>query len=65
MEAADPWHQEIGGRPCPAANVEHRSFAKSSGFAVGLFFLNFIFVPILGFGQAQYVGPAAGRPRAM
>ena len=42
-----------------------KSFAKSSGFAVGLFFLNFIFVPILGFGQAQYVGPAAGRPRAM
>jgi uncharacterized protein DUF5684 len=42
-----------------------KSFAKSSGFAVGLFFLNFIFVPILGFGESQYVGPAAGVPRAM
>jgi hypothetical protein len=42
-----------------------RSFAKSSGFAVGLFFLNFIFVPILGFGESRYVGPAAGGPRAM
>jgi hypothetical protein len=42
-----------------------KSFAKSSGFAVGLFFLNFIFVPILGFGDSRYVGPAAGRPRAL
>jgi hypothetical protein len=42
-----------------------RSFAKSSGFAVGLFFLNFIFIPILGFGEARYVGPAAAGPRAM
>ena len=42
-----------------------RSFAKSTGFAVGLFFLNFIFVPILGFGEARYVGPAAGGPRAI
>ncbi len=42
-----------------------KSFAKSSGFAVGLFFLNFIFVPILGFGESQYVGPAAAAPRAM
>ncbi len=42
-----------------------KSFAKSSGFAVGLFFLSFIFVPILGFGESQYVGPAAGVPRAM
>ncbi len=42
-----------------------KSFAKSSGFAVGLFFLNFIFIPILGFGEAQYVGPAAAAPRAV
>ena len=42
-----------------------KSFAKSSGFAVGLIFLNFIFVPILGFGEAQYVGPAAQGPRAI
>jgi Family of unknown function (DUF5684) len=42
-----------------------KSFAKSSGFAVGLFFLNFIFIPILGFGDAQYVGPAGSGPRAL
>ena len=42
-----------------------KSFAKSSGFGVGLFFLNFIFIPILGFGESQYVGPAAAGPRTM
>jgi hypothetical protein len=42
-----------------------KSFAKSTGFAVGLFLLNFIFIPILGFGESQYVGPAAQNPRAV
>ena len=42
-----------------------KSFAKSSGFAVGLFLLTFIFVPILGFGESRYAGPAAAWPRAM
>ena len=42
-----------------------KSYGKTVGFAVGLFFLPFIFFPILGFGSAQYVGPAAGRPRAI
>jgi Family of unknown function (DUF5684) len=42
-----------------------RSFGKSGAFAVGLFLLNFIFVPILGFGAAQYVGPSAAGPRAL
>jgi hypothetical protein len=37
-----------------------KSFGRSSGFAVGLIFLPFIFIPILGFGDASYVGPAAG-----
>ena len=36
-----------------------KSYAKSSGFAVGLILLGFIFFPILGFGSAAYVGPAA------
>jgi hypothetical protein len=36
-----------------------KSFGKSGGFAVGLFLLPFIFFPILGFGDARYVGPAA------
>jgi hypothetical protein len=42
-----------------------KSFAKSTGFAVGLFLLNFIFVPILGFGEARYVGPSSGGPRVI
>jgi hypothetical protein len=42
-----------------------KSFAKSTGFAVGLIFLPFIFIPILGFGAAAYAGPAAGGPRAV
>jgi hypothetical protein len=42
-----------------------KSYAKGVAFGVGLIFLNFIFVPILGFGPAQYVGPAASGPRAM
>ncbi len=42
-----------------------KSFAKGSAFAVGLIFLPFIFIPILGFGPAAYVEPAAGGPRAM
>ena len=29
-------------------------FGKGTGFAVGLFFLGFIFFPILAFGSAQY-----------
>lgn len=33
-----------------------KSFGKTSGFTVGLFFLRFIFIPILGFGQAVYTG---------
>lgn len=36
-----------------------KSFGKGIGFAIGLIFLPFIFVPILGFGSAQYQGPAA------
>ena len=33
-------------------------FGKGVGFAVGMIFLGFIFVPILGFGSAQYQGGA-------
>jgi len=36
-------------------------FGKSSGFGVGLIFLAFIFIPILAFGDAQYLGPIAGQ----
>ncbi len=42
-----------------------KSFAQSTGFAVGIIFLPFIFLPILGFGSAPYAGPAAAGPRAV
>jgi hypothetical protein len=37
-----------------------KSFGKGVGFGLGLVFLGIIFWPILGFGSAQYRGPAAG-----
>ncbi|MEZ6164846.1 MAG: DUF5684 domain-containing protein [Phycisphaerales bacterium] len=36
-----------------------KSFGKGIGFAVGMILLSFIFIPILGFGDAEYQGPAA------
>lgn len=35
-----------------------KAFGKGTGFGLGLLFLSVIFVPILGFGDAQYQGPA-------
>ena len=37
----------------------NRSFGPSTGFFLGLVFLSAIFFPILGFGSARYLGPAA------
>ena len=34
-----------------------KSFGKDTGFGIGLVFLGFIFFPILGFGDAKYIGP--------
>jgi hypothetical protein len=36
-----------------------KSFGKGAGFGLGLIFLNMIFILILGFGSAEYVGPSA------
>ncbi len=36
-----------------------KSFGQGVGFALGLMFLGFVFFPILGFGSARYLGPAA------
>ncbi|MFB1480183.1 DUF5684 domain-containing protein [Corallococcus sp. RDP092CA] len=36
-----------------------RSFGKGTGFGIGIALLGFIFIPMLGFGDAQYQGPAA------
>lgn len=38
-----------------------RAFGKGGGFAVGLIFLSPIFVPILAFGSAEYIGPEGVR----
>jgi hypothetical protein len=35
-----------------------KNFGKGTGFGLGLAFLSPIFYPILGFGSAQYQGPA-------
>ncbi len=34
-----------------------KSFGKGVGFALGLIFLGFIFMPILAWSDAQYLGP--------
>ncbi len=36
-------------------------FGKGTGFGFGLLFLSFIFIPILAFGDARYLGPIAGQ----
>ena len=38
-------------------NMLSKSFGKDEGFTVGLILLGFIFIPILGYGSAQYQGP--------
>ncbi|WP_430811683.1 MULTISPECIES: DUF5684 domain-containing protein [unclassified Carboxylicivirga] len=39
-------------------NLLSKSFGKGAGFTLGLLFLPFIFYPLLGFGDAEYKGPA-------
>lgn len=34
-----------------------KAFGKGTGFGFGLLFLNTIFILILGFGDAEYIGP--------
>lgn len=41
-----------------------KSFGKGTGFGVGLALLSFIFMPILGFGDARYIGPSVPPPAA-
>jgi len=36
-----------------------KSFGKELGYAIGLTLLGPVFVPMLGFGSAQYIGPMA------
>jgi len=40
-------------------NLLSLSFGKNTGFTIGLLLLPIIFIPLLGIGNAKYVGPAA------
>ena len=40
-----------------AYNMLSKSFGKDEAFTVGLVLLSFVFFPILGFGDAKYLGP--------
>jgi hypothetical protein len=44
-------------------NMLSKSFGKDIGFTIGLVFLPFVYIPILGFGDARYLGPY-GDPEA-
>lgn len=37
-----------------------KCFGKGAGYGIGLFLLGFIFFPMLGFGDAKYLGPQKG-----
>ena len=39
-------------------NLLSKSFGHEVGFTLGLLFLGFIFIPILGLGESKYIGPA-------
>ena len=39
-----------------------KCFGKGTGYGIGLWLLSMVFMPILGFGDAQYVGPVAAGP---
>lgn len=41
-----------------------KSFGKGTGFGIGLWLLGIIFFPILGFGNARYIGPSVTQPGA-
>jgi hypothetical protein len=38
-------------------NMLSKSFGKDEGFTAGLILLGIVFYPILGFGEATYLGP--------
>lgn len=38
-----------------------KSFGKTTGYGIGLLLLGIIFLPMLAFGDARYVGPAASQ----
>lgn len=47
-----------------AINLLSKSFGKGVGFTLGLIFLGPIFIMILGFGDAVYLGPSSSEANA-
>ena len=41
-----------------------KAYGKGAGFAVGIILVPFVFIPLLGFGSAQYQGPVHGSQQA-
>jgi hypothetical protein len=39
-------------------NLMVKSFGKTEAFTIGVILLSIIFIPILGFGDSKYIGPA-------
>jgi hypothetical protein len=39
-------------------NLLSKSFGQSEGFTIGMVILPFVFIPLLGFGNYAYLGPA-------
>jgi uncharacterized protein DUF5684 len=46
-------------------NLLSKSFGKSEGYTVGMIILPMVFFPLLGFGDAKYVGPSAAEAQNM
>jgi len=40
-------------------NLLSKSFGKTEGYTVGMILLPIVFIPMLGFGDARYLGPSA------
>ncbi len=36
-----------------------QAFGKGAAYGIGILFLPVVFLPMLGFGDAQYIGPAS------
>lgn len=43
-------------------NLLSKSYGHGVGFTIGMLFLSFVFLPILGLGESKYIGPA-GKPK--
>lgn len=49
---------------CALINDVSKGFGKGIGYTLGIIFLPFIFLPLLGFGDAQWTKPRSSEPAA-